>query len=606
VQGLQEQGKELLASPVRRAALYSLHQMRAGHFRFLFHEARFVGGPDWGYEGGGRLWRFHLHSFEYLRHLLVASLDDPECAFRLFKRLVDSWIEGNRVVDGDGWHPFTISNRTVEWILAACHFAPRLEEDQEFTRVLLASLFEQVRFLNRNLERDVGGNHLIKNLKALVWAGLLFEGREARQWLDRGLSGLEEEMHEQLLGDGAHFERNPGYHVQVLCDLLETGLCLRLNRGESPSWLEKSVDRMAEWLRQILPDSGSLPRFKDTTQSPLQDATDVLKAASIFCSKSVPSFRRSREIYSGLLFGRGGISKTGRGARTGSSRAMRRLPARWLSESGYLVLRDSGYGDFLMMDAGKVCPDTLPAHAHADLFSFELTLSDVPVVVDPGVFTYEGGEWRDFFRSTAAHNTVEVERADQSEVWDRFRVARRARVVRTICQETDSGLLFQAWHDGYQRLEPPVMHCRTLLWHRSRRIWAVVDRLNGAGSVEASNRVHFHPLIKPTNSGRGGRAWQIPVCSENAWLIFLGEGSHQSSRGERGPRPQGWYSPRMGRLVPSTVLAWKFAGELPLTVGYVISKESVLETRWQESATELRLEIDLESGTIGWTIDFGS
>ena len=95
--------------------------------------------------------------------------------------------------------------------------------------------------------------------------------------------------------------------------------------------------------------------------------------------------------------------------------------------SGYYAVNDFAREDFLIVDAGPVCPDYLPAHAHADMLNYELVIRGRRVIVDSGVYEYQAGAWRDYFRSTRAHNTVEINRENQSEVWSSFRVARRAR-----------------------------------------------------------------------------------------------------------------------------------------------------------------------------------
>ncbi len=85
----------------------------------------------------------------------------------------------------------------------------------------LDSLAVQVRFLRKRLEVHLLGNHLFANAKALVFAGLYFSGDEAEEWLQKGLSILEREVPEQVLGDGGHFERSPMYHSIILEDLLD-------------------------------------------------------------------------------------------------------------------------------------------------------------------------------------------------------------------------------------------------------------------------------------------------------------------------------------------------------------------------------------------------
>ena len=83
---------------------------------------------------------------------------------------------------------------------------------------LLGSLARQLRFLERNLELDLGGNHLIKNIKALLWAGRFFENGEAARWQAKGETLLRRELEEQILADGMHYERSPAYHGQVFVD----------------------------------------------------------------------------------------------------------------------------------------------------------------------------------------------------------------------------------------------------------------------------------------------------------------------------------------------------------------------------------------------------
>ena len=61
-----------------------------------------------------------------------------------------------------------------------------------------------------------------------------------------------------------------------------------------------------------------------------------------------------------------------------------------------------------------------PAHAHADALSFQLWADGRPVVVDPGMPTYDAGAERDWFRGTRAHSTVAID-GDQFEPWGAFR-----------------------------------------------------------------------------------------------------------------------------------------------------------------------------------------
>ena len=58
---------------------------------------------------------------------------------------------------------------------------------------------------------------------------------------------------------------------------------------------------------------------------------------------------------------------------------------------------------------------SIAAHAHADALAIELRVNDTEVLADPGTYCYHGErEWRDYFRSTIGHNTLELLSQDQS------------------------------------------------------------------------------------------------------------------------------------------------------------------------------------------------
>ncbi len=114
-------------------------------------------------------------------------------------------------------------------------------------QVALESLALQLRWLRRRLEYHLLGNHLLCNGKALVFGRLYFEGPEADEWLRTGLAVVERELREQILDDGAHFERSPMYHLIVLEDLLDMiNINCAYDRPIPDLWVDK-VQQMLRW-----------------------------------------------------------------------------------------------------------------------------------------------------------------------------------------------------------------------------------------------------------------------------------------------------------------------------------------------------------------------
>ena len=205
-----------------------------------------------------------------------------------------------------------------------------------------------------------------------------------------------------------------------------------------------------------------------------------------------------------------------------------------LQPSGYVVIRP-GPRLHLVADVGPPCPPDLPAHAHADCLSFELAIDGVRTVVDTGTSTYAPGERRHYERSTRAHNTVEIDGEDQSEVWETFRVARRARP--TLHRAVDDGegpIEVTASHDGYRRLPGRPVHTRT--WRVTGGDVEIFDRVEGGGVHRVCSRVHL---------AETGAALDVRCDAERAEL------------------PVG-LAHDFGVLEPGRTLEWLMEGPLPV------------------------------------------
>lgn len=387
----------------------------AARFRFLNAEHEIHG---WNDSGLPKLWLYNLHYFDY---------PDPE--------LIDRWIRENPPGHGNGWEPYPLSLRIVNWIKWAL-------ANGDLPDVVRESLAQQADFLARRIEHHLLANHLFANAKALVFAGAYFRG----PWLETGLRILERELREQIFGDGGHFERSPMYHGVILEDLLDLINLGRVYSGLLPDWSE-AASRMLGWLGQMTHPDGGIAFFNDAALG-IAPRYDELAA------------------YAARL----GVAERQAG----------------LSDSGYVRL---GSGNTVVFfDAGSIHPDYQPGHAHAQMLSFELSHGRQRVLVNSGISTYENGPERLRQRGTAAHNTVRVDGRDQSEVWSAFRVARRARIVDS---RSTGGTFCEAAHDGYKRLKSAVIHRRQLAL-KDREL-QVIDTLEGTGEHEVEIFFHVHP-----------------------------------------------------------------------------------------------------------------
>lgn len=350
--------------------------------------------------------------------------------------LVGAWIEANPPSRGVGWEPYPLSRRIanwIKWLLSGAVATPEIRR----------SLASQADWLGRHLEYHLLGNHLFVNAKALAFAGCYFE---AGAWLRKGRDVLEQEIPEQILPDGGHFERSPMYHSLILEDMLDLVNLSRVYPGLLPDW-SLLAGRMLGWLRQMLHPDGQISFFND----------------SVFGVAPEPA----------LLFDYA--------ARLGIE------PVRvQLSESGYIRLENET--TVVLFDAAPIGPDYQPGHAHADTLSFELSHRGQRLLVNSGISTYEANAERQLQRGTPAHNTARVDGKDSSEVWAAFRVARRAKPLDV---RTDHRSWAEAAHDGYHRLKAQVTHRRRIELGENRL--TITDSFEGRGDHEIDLFFHLYP-----------------------------------------------------------------------------------------------------------------
>lgn len=499
-------------------------------FEFLNEAQRFRGKIDWSCPQHSQLWRYNLHYHAYLVSLGIAyQLRHDRVFFDVFKAIVEDWIAHNPMPNGDGWHPYPASLRVVNWLLALHLFKDCLDQDPGFKAKVRVSLAEQIDYVFSNLEFDVGGNHLLENIKALCLAGLYFSGRSAERWLRRGLVLLEKEIGRQILGDGGHYERSPMYHSIVLEDLLVIAAALR-NAGRAwPKGLGEKLERMASFLGGLTHPDGHIALFNDSAFGISEEPAQLLRVVALLLGKGEPRAAVLDAKYALFIAaGRQPVKSYQRDP--GTSRLIQ------FPETGYYVV---DHGDRkLLVDVGPVCPDDLPAHAHADILSYELSIAGVRWVVDSGVREYAAGSWRDYARSTRAHNTVSVNGHNQVDVWASFRVGRRVKPV-NVCAWFDSGITaICGKHLGFGRSRP---HMRIVIDLKGEA-WVVIDEVGGVGTATVESFIHFHPDVQVELKG------QVALLSQSgsaARLLTAGFDDLKCLAGATDPL-NGWYMPEFG------------------------------------------------------------
>ena len=524
-----------------------------------------------------RLWRYHLNYCDFLNVDLTRSDDEPDLRAALAITL--DWMEWNRTGSEVGWEPYPLSLRIVNWLKFVLRNRAAIEALGEGQALdpIVRSTAEQAATLERRLEYDLRANHLLKNAKALLFAGALLDTTRSDRWWTTGSRLLERALGEQILPDGGHFERSPMYHLQVLEDLLDLR-ALAVASGRSPgpgALLSEPIAAMAAFARAILHPDGEIPLFNDATFDGARPAQELLAVAG-----TAPS------------------TEDAEGRAAASSPSCRAVTV--LADTGYAVIRDPNSESALIFDCGPLGPDYNPGHGHCDVLSYELSLFGQRVVVDTGVSTYERGPERQYERSTAAHNTVRVDGEDQAEIWASFRVGRRPRVDPIQTEEVAGLEIVRGRHFGYQHLG--LVHSRAII-HTAGNAWVIVDSLlqwMPSGELRISgwredhaieSFIHFHPSVALTPAAPDEPSgaldaetlrtrWRLEFGGHRIQLATLGAGDFTLA--------ETTYSPEFGLRQPRRTVRWTTRATTPMMIhAFVPEGESVSIVRLPEGVVEI-------------------
>ncbi|MBU1106369.1 MAG: heparinase II/III family protein [Candidatus Riflebacteria bacterium] len=341
-------------------------------------------------ENNEKLWLYHLNYFNWL---FDGQLDNSPW-LKLF--LILDWIEKNNSSRSETWEPYVVSRRIYNWVL---WLQQNINDKDSYADCVLQSLSGQCKRLWSDLEYHNQANHLLENLRALYVATVFLaeeQGElspEFEQRLEFCAKELISQIRLQFFADGGHFERSPMYHLEMLDAVEAVKLAnrrlLKLSGLDSllmqqarilETLCEDKIPLMRDWLAVMTHPDGKIAQFNDATLSV-------------------------------------GISRKGK-------------PMNYLLDSsGFFVRRTDD--SYFALSCGDPSPAFQPGHTHCDIMSFELSLAGQRCIVDTGCGSYQNPQIREECRHTAAHNLPMIEHAEQSDIWEQFRIGKRARVVHT-------------------------------------------------------------------------------------------------------------------------------------------------------------------------------
>jgi hypothetical protein len=529
------------------------------------------------------LWQPNRH--QHLVTLAQAyALTRKRAYLAVIEEHLESWFIACPPGTGPNWSSALESAvRLLNWSMTWQLLGGAKEISPDLRDRWLRSIYEHCEFIRGWFTLHASAGHrLIGEAAGLFVAALTWpHWREARGWAATAKSILEREVRAQVSPDCVSREQSVGVQLFVL-DLLQITL---LGGKANAQWFspdyESRVEAMLDFLASLMDAGGNVPMFGDADDAP---ATRLAPAADF-------SLARSLLATGAILFKRGDFKMKARvlddrarwllGAQADGQFAAldvetTRLPLRQaFPEGGYYVAGcafDTPAEIRLVADAGPVGYRGAAAHGHADALSFTLSAGGCELLVDPGTYAYHTQEaWRRYFRSTAAHNTLRIDGLDQSVAGGRFFWQRKARAGCSLWLSSPEKDSFEAWHDGYMRLDDPVKHRRLIeLDKRAGRV-LIEETLEMAEEHEVELFFHFSELCRVDCVADGFVATQGPV-SVKIQLPAREGATARLYHGSLAPLC-GWRSRTFDVRVPTPTVVWqaRLAGPARLRTELCIS-----------------------------------
>jgi hypothetical protein len=537
--------------PLGAANIDNARRVLDGRFRLIGEEYRMADGFTWtANPSGDKEWQIAWHKHYFLADLVYAHTVTGEVRFlQRFAALLGSWLDEM----GSGF--IALSDAQVEakriesWITALTLLREARAADivePALVERWVRRMGEEALYVSRNLKRQ--RNHRTFQLASVFAVGVLFPELDGAAHLrDVGRELLTENLLTDILEDGVHVEQSTHYH-QLVCETAVGFVELSLANGVpvAPELLERvhAALHFCAWAQW--PDAG-LPLVNDSDAGDLRPV--LARGAALFDD---PELRWAATL--------------------GAEGRAPRCAGRDFAASGYVVLTDrrgdEAPGQHVLYDCALLGEGS---HSHYDLFSFTYWAAGGPFIVDPGRFTYsaepdaEGVDWRHQFKSTAAHNTVQIDGRDQTRYLSR---TKHGPDVAIECRTVDLGGDLDWVRARAISAEYAPVHER-LIAYPGRGYLLIVDRVDMVDGAEhtCDLRFHFDDALAPTlhvsgtlaraDSDRGAVTCLVP---EEGGAVAL---------------EPGWVSREYGVKHPAAVLRATARGATPVTFVSAVAPSEV-------------------------------
>jgi Heparinase II/III-like protein/Heparinase II/III N-terminus len=509
-----------------------------------------------------QVWELSRHHHLTVLAAAYALTGDRRYAERAASHL-RSWWEENPFLSGIHWTSgIELGIRLISWVwirrlLDGWADVKGLFEENELAREQI--WWHQTYLSGFRSRGSSANNHVVAEAAGQLVAALAFPWfEESSAWAQTSAGLLERELANNTFPSGVNRELAFDYHGLVA----ELGLLAAVEADRAghplPDETWRSLGRMLDVIAACLDCGLRAPRQGDSDEgralliaSPEGNRWEVLLALGQTLFGAPEWWPPAKPGVASTI-----LSASARRHALPSRPASR---PKHFDDAGITILRSQPAGEpeiWCRCDSGPHGFLSIAAHAHADALSIEVRHDGTDILADPGTYCYSSDPlFRRYFRSTIGHNTLEVLGRDQSisggpTMWIRHA---KSRLTDLAVSADGDDERWAAEHYGYQTLNPPVTHRRTVEFRGKQRLVEVTDEIIGTSRPAVRLAFHLGPTVEADLDGcvlvlrwpdrdHGHATATMTLPSSLDWSL---------TRGASDP-VLGWYSPAFGQKVPAT------------------------------------------------------
>ena len=420
---------------------------------------------------------------------------------------IEHWVDNNPVYFGPNWVcAMDVAIRACNWLYAWQFFEESSSITPEFKNRFLYAIYEHGDFIYHNLENlGLKSNHYLSDIVGLVYIGIFCpQLKKSSKWLKFGMKELEKEIQKQVYNDGANFEGSLPYHRLVTEIFLYPAIFGKANNVTFSSRYWGKLEKMLEFTMHCTQLNGEIPQIGDNDNGRLHilgsyydwnvnDHRYLLAIGAVLFNRAdfkAVAGEWGEEAHS--ILGEEGEKKF-----KSIITDKKQLPSKHFKDCGMIIMKNKNVQ--ITVDAGGNGQDGNGGHCHNDALAFQFHANGEDFIVDPGTGLYTPKPaTRNQFRSTKAHSTVMIdgEEINRFMPWTLFSMKEDCHPTVLNWQTSAESDQLKAEHNGYSRLNDPVIHNRAFQFNKKENTLHIQDTFSGSGHHQLEWNFTIHPDIE--------------------------------------------------------------------------------------------------------------